>query len=525
MAAGGITVMAFRSSIKGSARVAAALLAALAAPTFAATTTTVVDLHPASGVTQRVLDVRPDAPIATIIALPGGSGTLGISPGGNVSTGCFPFYRVRFALADLGIATVMVDSASDGSAWRYENVAAVIAWAREQAAVPAWLAGGSSSANPAAAIMAQLPGHDGDGAVFFSPDPPGASVGAVRRPSLVIYNGRDMQQYGSAFHAALTAAPVRELAALVGGDRGGCGYHLFQGLEAEFAQRIAAFVAANGAGEADHFDSNQAGLAGAWANPATDSQGLVIDVAPDLVAPGQALLFGGWFTYDITAAGGVRWYTIQGGLDPGGPSTMPIYRTLGGSLDSSQPALTEPVGSVSIAFDDCTHASLDYAFDGGPSGHVPLTRLLSNATCLPGAGGAPAGSAAWSGAWADPDNSGQGLVFDFDPVQHVLFAAWYAFDADAAVDSGPDGQDWYTLQGALPPDADGVPAITIYASNGGVFDQAAATTTVAVGEAALVMHGCTAATLSYQFTGGRNAGRSGVLDLVRLTPAPPGCTP
>jgi hypothetical protein len=517
--------MAFRFSIRGSARfVAAAWLAVLAAPAFAATTTTVVDLHTASGVTQRVLDVRPDAPIATVVALPGGSGVLGIDADGSVDTGCFPFYRTRLMLADRGIATVMVDRASDGSVWRQQNVAAVVDWSRERTHGPVWLAGGSSSANPAAAIAAALADVGGDGAVFFSPDPPGPSVAGVRRPSLVIFNARDMLQSGAAFYTELTGTSAKELAVLTGGSPGGCGFHLFQGLEAAFAERIAGFVV-DTLGTGSGFDNNQSGLAGAWANPATDSQGFVIDVVADLAGPGRPLLFGGWFTYDATVEGGVRWYTVQGALEATGPSTVSVYRTLGGSLDSLQPATTEEVGTARVAFADCTHATLDYAFDGGPSGSIPMIRLLSNATCSPGAGGGPAGSAGWSGAWADPGNSGQGLVFDFDPVQGVLFAAWYAFAPDAAPDSGVDGQAWYTLQGSVAPGAREVPGITIYESSGGVFDQPAATATVAVGEADLSMEDCLSATLSYRFTAGGNAGRSGTLALARVTPPPAGCTP
>jgi hypothetical protein len=507
------------------AQALAAAFLAFAPAAWAATTSTVVDIHPSPGVTQRVLDVRPDAPIATIVALPGGNGTLGIRDNGNVTVACFPFYRARLKLADLGVATVLVDAASDGSVWRPENVGAVIDWAHGRPGGQVWLSGGSSSANPAATILTLLPEGAASGAVFFSPDPPGPSVSGVRQPSLVVINPRDALQAGSAFLAALTGASVRQLASLTGGNRDGCGYHLFQDLETEFAQAIATFLVANGATGGGGFDRNQAGLSGAWANPATDSQGFVLDVAPDLLGPGRPLLFGGWFTFDATAAGGVRWYTIQGALEPSGPATMAIYRTLGGSLDSAQATTTEPVGTVHVDFADCTHASLDYAFDGGPAGTIPLVRLLANATCSPGAAAADPGSAAWSGAWADPGNSGQGLVFDFDPVQNVMFAAWYAFGAGATPASGPGGQDWYTLQAAVPPGAQAVPGITIFQSSGGVFDQHASTTTEAVGEADLVLHGCTSATLTYAFTRGRNAGRSGVLDLARLTPAPAGCPP
>ena len=46
------------------------LLAMHAANALAATTSTVVDLDLGGGVTQRILHVRPDAPIATIVSIP-----------------------------------------------------------------------------------------------------------------------------------------------------------------------------------------------------------------------------------------------------------------------------------------------------------------------------------------------------------------------------------------------------------------------------------------------------------------------
>ena len=49
------------------------------------------------------------------------------------------------------------------------------------------------------------------------------------------------------------------------------------------------------------------GLTGSWFNPATSGQGFEIEVFPDLIGTGQRFLFGGWFTYDVTAAGGTAW--------------------------------------------------------------------------------------------------------------------------------------------------------------------------------------------------------------------------
>ncbi|MBX3688561.1 hypothetical protein [Dokdonella sp.] len=272
------------------------------------------------------------------------------------------------------------------------------------------------------------------------------------------------------------------------------------------------------------FDPNQAGLSGSWANAATDGQGFVFDVVEDFHGEGRALIFGGWFTYDTDAAGGVRWYTVQGELARQGASTMAIYQTLGGSFDSPQPATTQAIGEFSIEFTDCTHASANYRFDDGRTGDLPLARLLGNATCRPGASSPAApGSAAWSGAWADPSNGGQGLVLEFNPDQQLMFGAWYAFARGAAANAGAAGQDWYTLQTAVPAGATSIADIGIYATRDGRFDAHAATTTTRVGTVKLDMQDCVHATLAYEFTAGALAGSQGTLALLRLTPPQEGC--
>lgn len=276
-------------------RAAAAFVGlAISASATAATSSTVVDLHPSPGVTQRILYVRPDAPIATVVALPGGSGVLGIAADGSVAVPWFPLYRTRRALADLGVAVALVDAASDRSVYGVTNVMAVVRWAQQQAEVPVWISGGSSSTNPAAAIANELPAGDRIGAVFFSPDVPlKPIVKQVQRPALVIYNATDPAQAAAAFYAALTAAPVKKLDALSGNSDTGCGTHLFEGLDVEFATRIGAFIAANNGatGAPTSVNPNQSGLSGSWANLATLGQGLQLDVVPNLHGAGRAHTF------------------------------------------------------------------------------------------------------------------------------------------------------------------------------------------------------------------------------------------
>jgi hypothetical protein len=210
------------------------------------TTSSVVDIPVSPGVTQRILYMRPTTPIATIVALPGGQGVLGIQDDGNVQVPCFPPYRTRKPLADMGIASALVDKASDGSVYGFENVAAVVRWVQQQANVPVWIVGGSASTNPAAEIVNKLPVDDRIGAVFFSADNPKPTVAAqVARPALVIYNTLDTYQRATSFFASLSSAPIKKLVALTNNSNEDWGRHLFEGLDTEFANNIGNFIQTN----------------------------------------------------------------------------------------------------------------------------------------------------------------------------------------------------------------------------------------------------------------------------------------
>lgn len=269
-------------------------------------------------------------------------------------------------------------------------------------------------------------------------------------------------------------------------------------------------------------DLDQHGISGSWADPSARSQGILLTVHPDFYAPGSGLLFGGWFTYGAQASDGPRWYTVQGEV-AGTTAILPVYRTTGGRLHTQQATTTTAVGVATLSFYDCTHGTLQYSTDEY-SGVMALTRQLSNVTCAAnGNSGASAGHYLLSGAWADVDaDSGQGLVFDLNPAQHVLFGAWYTFAAGAAAGADATTQRWYTLQATLPA-GNQINAIPLYESTGGTFAGATPTTTTAVGAANLTFHSCTSATLTYAFNAGTNGGQHGKLDLLRLTPAPAGC--
>jgi hypothetical protein len=311
---------------------------------------------------------------------------------------------------------------------------------------------------------------------------------------------------------------------LSGGLQGylaGTGYDLATGLGSVNATNLVN----NWSGSASGIDLDQAGLTGSWYNPVTSGQGVVMQVAEDFYGAGRGLLFGGWFTYATSAGGGTRWYSIQGEVDSGsGSATLPLYQSVGGNFAAPPSVGVTQVGEVTFAFSDCDHGTMTYRFTSGspPSQQIPLTRLGANVSCEPGGASTPPPPSLLSGAWYDPATSGQGFVFDVNPVQQSFFGAWYTYATNGAAIGGAASERWYSLQSAYPTGASSF-AVTIYASSGGVFNNPAPVTTSPVGTGTLTFQSCSAATLAYAFSAGENNGKSGTITLRRTTPAPPGC--
>ncbi len=109
------------------------------------------------------------------------------------------------------------------------------------------------------------------------------------------------------------------------------------------------------------------------------------------------------------------------------------------------------IGQATLGFSDCTHGSLTYHLvtDSGSAldGTIALTRLGANVSCaMQGDNGNPISDASLSGAWYDPNDGGQGLLFDVDPIGNNLFAAWYTFAQNGQNIGGGASQRWFTLQ-------------------------------------------------------------------------------
>ncbi len=133
-----------------------------------------------------------------------------------------------------------------------------------------------------------------------------------------------------------------------------------------------------------------AGLNDAWYNPATQGQGFLFTVFPDI-----RQMFLAWFTFDterppedvIAMLGepGHRWLTAQG-IYEGGTATLTIYLTEGGVFDAAVPAAsTDPTGdgAMTIEFADCTQGLINYEITSlGISGEIPIQRLTPDNVAL-----------------------------------------------------------------------------------------------------------------------------------------------
>ena len=276
-------------------------------------------------------------------------------------------------------------------------------------------------------------------------------------------------------------------------------------------------------------DMNQQGLTGSWYKPATDGQGVEVEIYPDVVAHGIASVFVSWFTYDSVVGGAdrQRWYVLSGQVTSGQAASLTIYQNTGGNFNAKPDTNGVPIGTATLSFDSCTSGKLDYTFtDGsGRTGSIPLTRITQNVTCSTTSARPTNADFAFSGNWYNPATNGQGFTFEFNPANHSLFFAWYTY-APSGVGAGAAGQRWYTAisSAAVAAGARSIP-VAIYETTGGVFDAPTAPHSVQVGTGTIAFQTCTTGTLNFTFTGGSSSGASGTIPLTRIGAVPQGCVP
>ena len=238
-----------------------------------------------------------------------------------------------------------------------------------------------------------------------------------------------------------------------------------------------------------------AGIAGAWFNPANDGQGQFIDVEPE-----EQFMFISWFTFTDAASDNPneqQWYTAQGNYS-GDTAVLDLFETLGGKFDDPQEVTTTQVGEVTLTFSDCEQGQMDYSIDEEELlGAFPMVRVIggSENVCEELSGNNAQAvdiNAGMDGAWFDPDTAGQGFFIDAYPDPeggNFIFVSWFTYGDETA-----SGQRWLTAQGGF---AGSTAEIDVFETTGGSFDDPKPISTTKVGTMIIDFTDCSNAQLTY----------------------------
>ena len=101
----------------------------------------------------------------------------------------------------------------------------------------------------------------------------------------------------------------------------------------------------------------------------------------------------------------------------------------------------------------------------------------------------PGINAGHSGAWFNPDTSGQGQFIDVVPEEQFMFISWFTFGDETA-----SGQRWLTAQGGI---EGSIAEIDVFETTGGSFDDPEPVNTTKVGTMSLDFTDCSNAQLTY----------------------------
>jgi hypothetical protein len=394
----------------------------------AATTTTVVDIPLARGATQRIVYLRPDNPIANLVAVPGGDGYFGFDDKGNITTdaACMPFWRTRDAFVARGIAVAFVDQTSDHFMYQFADIREVARYMRSHDNVPIWITGGSNSTQTTIDFAAMYPPEGPLGFVSFSPvvfDPEKAAL--VRQPTLVIVDRGDAVADGGSLNAALTGTTVKELIALGGGSNAGCGYHLFNGVEAQFVASVAGFIDRHNAETGPVLTPSYQGLW--WNSPANSESGWGVNLAHQ-----GDTIFASWFTYDTAGKG--WWLVVTLHKSGDNAYTGDLYTVSGARFDEFNPAnvTATKTGTATFTFTDANNGTFNYVI-GAVNQTKYITREVFGTmpTCTFGAVADLTTATNYQDLWWNkPANSESGWGINLNHQGDTIFATWFTYDID-----------------------------------------------------------------------------------------------
>ena len=238
-------------------------------------TASMVTLNTRPGVTQKFILIKPNQVVASVILFAGGGGVLSLSTDGAGNPvignllGNF-LVRTRQDYVDRGFMVALIDVSSDnpngiglarGSAEHAQDVAAVVAYMRQQVNMPVWLVGTSAGSQSAANAAVRL--TQGIGGMVLTSSvtvPSSTAVGVLNMdlesipvPAFVMSHAEDQCASSPPADAQriadrLTGVPKKLLTLLTGGSvptSGPCealSQHGFFGIELQAVDAITNFI-------------------------------------------------------------------------------------------------------------------------------------------------------------------------------------------------------------------------------------------------------------------------------------------
>lgn len=255
------------------------------------------------------------------------------------------------------------------------------------------------------------------------------------------------------------------------------------------------------------------GRTGAWYDPSSAGQGLLLDLVP-----GSRTLYAAWFTQDsasadapLVAPARLRWYSLQGEYTVGARHVdLQVLENRGGRFAEPPVTTARQIGNAALEFTGCGSAVLSVSMD--EPGRGPLQRRIAlralavrDARCdtpTPVVEARGFNSRA-SGAWLDPATGGQGLVAMVQPPAEgssgLFFAGWFHYDPGGQADD-PGQQAWLTLQGDLSTASGGSVEVGIFRTLGSHLAGPPTANTRRIGSATVRLQGCDRMELQYRFS-------------------------
>jgi pimeloyl-ACP methyl ester carboxylesterase len=221
-----------------------------------------INLPTRPGVTESILFAGVAHPAASLIMFPGNFGLVRAVRGNFLIRVVPNFVALDFNVAVADSPSDQPNGMTDGfrmSEAHATDIAAVITFLRQRAAVPVWLVGTSRGTISAASVGVRLGPPRVDGVVLTSTvwlqGIPQVPLEQLRVPTLIVHNRNDGCQASPFDYAALglsrlSAAPTKELIAVAGGRSRSAACeaqspHGYYGIEDQVVPLIGAWIKAH----------------------------------------------------------------------------------------------------------------------------------------------------------------------------------------------------------------------------------------------------------------------------------------